>query len=644
MKKIIYRILLYTYPVILFLALSILNNGAPDWSLTLFGKGIYIVKGMFYYNDLWIGIAIFAACLLLLYLVSSFIYSLTNRLAASYTVVAVIGYVFYIANYYRTLITGKVLTPDDLTFVGDMGFILSVADVRINTGVVVSFVLVFGALAACYYMEYHLKKHYEFKEFKPRFFKEFKSNFDLKRWLCSGIPVIVLGLCFTPTGARQIGRMYPDQYGITPAEVYSKYSPLLGFWVTAESEQWSVDTDFGKRYDRQWMEAVYEQIYSLTDQMEQGEKSEEKPNVIVIMSEAFWDPTKLENIEFSHDPIPNMHALAGEYTSGQIVSPVFGGTTCNPEFEVLTMNSMSFLKSSEIPYQQPEQYIAQNDTKTLPRQFKNNGYSTVAVHSYEKSFFNRDVIYPQIGFDQFIASEDMPDAWYEGYYIADDYFYDKVIEQIEQATDPLFLFGITMENHYEYFPGKFVWNEFTSHSPMLSEEQCDYVNSYLQGVNNADRGLAKLLYYLQYSDKSTIVFFFGDHLPIIDKPAFDIYCALDFFSSDDSFEWTTQDYKHMYSTPYLLWRNDKVEKQELGDFSPVYIGPLLLQEAGLSKNVYAQYLLSGFDQHKVMHKSFPLDQEEEFIKNLYYMQFDYGRNFTGGGENYIMEQLSRMMD
>lgn len=47
-----------------------------------------------------------------------------------------------------------------------------------------------------------------------------------------------------------------------------------------------------------------------------------KPNIIFVMSEAFWDPTLLKEVSFSEDPIPYFRSLQKDQTSGVMLSPV----------------------------------------------------------------------------------------------------------------------------------------------------------------------------------------------------------------------------------------------------------------------------------------------------------------------------------
>ena len=64
-----------------------------------------------------------------------------------------------------------------------------------------------------------------------------------------------------------------------------------------------------------------------------------KPDVIVVMSESLWDPTRLESVKLSADPMP----VIRENQAGSVFSPEFGGLTANVEFEALTGFSNAFL-------------------------------------------------------------------------------------------------------------------------------------------------------------------------------------------------------------------------------------------------------------------------------------------------------------
>lgn len=134
-----------------------------------------------------------------------------------------------------------------------------------------------------------------------------------------------------------------------------------------------------------------------------------KPNVVFILSEAFWDITKIPGISFGKDPLVNFRKLKKEGTSGNVIAPTYGGKTQWTEFELLTGNMMKFLPFGSMPY---EQYV-KKPLPSIVREFKKNGYETIGLHTYEKTFFNRDKAYPLLGFDTFFGVEDLVDPKYK---------------------------------------------------------------------------------------------------------------------------------------------------------------------------------------------------------------------------------------
>ena len=101
---------------------------------------------------------------------------------------------------------------------------------------------------------------------------------------------------------------------------------------------------------------------------------DEKPDIIIVMSESFWDPTRLPGVKITPDPIANVRKLR----SGSMFSPEFGGMTANVEFEALTGFSNAFLPYGSIPYQQ---YV-RGTMPSLATFLKSEGYRTRAIHPF----------------------------------------------------------------------------------------------------------------------------------------------------------------------------------------------------------------------------------------------------------------------
>ncbi|MBR6543226.1 MAG: sulfatase-like hydrolase/transferase, partial [Anaerotignum sp.] len=175
----------------------------------------------------------------------------------------------------------------------------------------------------------------------------------------------------------------------------------------------------------------------------------QNPDVIVVLSEAFWDPTTLNGVTYSSDPLKNYRRIAAEHPSGKMVSCTFGGGTVRPEFEVLTGMTTNMLPSGNVPYQQ---YVFE-DIFSYARHFKNQGYDTVGVHTYQRDFYERDRAYPLLGIDTWLGEYDLhaEHHWNSGPYITDETIAEEVIYQLEQPHETgLFLHVITMENHSMY--------------------------------------------------------------------------------------------------------------------------------------------------------------------------------------------------
>ena len=69
----------------------------------------------------------------------------------------------------------------------------------------------------------------------------------------------------------------------------------------------------------------------------EGRTSDEtKPNIIFIMNESLYDIQKLESLQLSEDPLARLKSYQEQFIKGEVLSPSYGGNTCQVEYEVLT--------------------------------------------------------------------------------------------------------------------------------------------------------------------------------------------------------------------------------------------------------------------------------------------------------------------
>jgi hypothetical protein len=293
---------------------------------------------------------------------------------------------------------------------------------------------------------------------------------------------------------------------------------------------------------------------------------------------------QLPNVKFDPDPIPNYRAIMAETGGGRTVSPTFGGKTAIVEFEVLTGNSMAFLPIGSIPYQQ---YVTA-PVAALPWEFKKNGYDTVAVHTYEKTFFNRVNAYPKLGFDRFVSEEDMEDPEYKGPFISDEAFVDQILKQLKDPArkNPLFAFGISMENHFSYDGHKFDGFDISVSGSGLTADDTQTVRNYAQGIRDADRAIGRLVAELREYKEPTYVLVFGDHLGIL-RENFGAYVHSGFLHSADEAQWTDAERLSMYAPPFFVWNNfgtidpaAALPRRDFGYVRAPFLGNLVLDQLG----------------------------------------------------------------
>lgn len=310
------------------------------------------------------------------------------------------------------------------------------------------------------------------------------------------------------------------------------------------------------------------------------EELEKPPNIIVVLSEAFWDITQMKNLKFSRDPIPFFHSLQEEYTHGTLLSPMFGGGTANVELEVLTGLSMRFFPEGSIPY---EQYIKQ-PTDSLASLLHAQGYNTTAISPFYNWFFNSSEVYKDLGFSRFISLEYFNPDEYVGPYIGDHAVAKRIIEESGKSPGPDFIFANTMENHYHYFPGKFKRNtiDITGDAPA---DAIGIAETYAQGAQGADRMLQELVTYFNRLHEPTVLVWFGDHLPSLEK--YYVYEQTKYISGEDDPGFLEK----MHNTPVLVWSNylPRENKEEL-HMSPSFLGPYVLQLTGRKGSDYTDYL------------------------------------------------------
>lgn len=358
----------------------------------------------------------------------------------------------------------------------------------------------------------------------------------------------------------------------------------------------------------------------------------QQPDIIVVMSESFWDPTRLPGVNFNTDPIPTVR----KFQSGHVFSPEFGGMTANVEFEALTGFSKAFLPTGSIPYQQ---YI-RGSVPSLASFFKEQGYATRAVHPFRAFFWNRGNVYQHLGFDAFMSEETMPELEKSGTLASDDAMVSEMIKEAESIEQPFFFFAVSLQGHGPYAASRYPDSklEVTGHAPEHAREA---IKAFAQGASEADASLLRLMKWAKSRERETILVFFGDHLP----PLGPAYVDTGFMTARVASRTApAADMAREHETPLVLWSSKSGIQRETGTISPAFLPLHILNMAGVSHPFYTDFLGALHDQYAVIdnHVLFATDgatQENwqrnaewpKLVRDYQLIQYDqmFGQDYAG---------------
>lgn len=305
----------------------------------------------------------------------------------------------------------------------------------------------------------------------------------------------------------------------------------------------------------------------------------QRANVILVMSESFWDLRELKGLDLDFDPTPTYRALVENGFGFHLVTPTFGGGTCDPEFEVLTGLPVKYFPPGSRAYQQ---YV-QRPIPSIARLFKHNGYRAAAVHTHYRWYWNRDRVYKFAGFDSFTGIEDMSLPERKGLYASDRQLVKALVEKSRRTTEPYFLFAISVQNHGPYDRDRYDRYDHPVRSGMLSPTATTELRNYSQGLIDADSSLRELVAFVDGQQAPTVLVFFGDHLPSTGA----LFADTGFFSDSLS---PLEDRMRRYVEVGVVHANFDIPRPHGRLFSTAYLPLYIAELAGVERPAFYAYL------------------------------------------------------
>ena len=326
----------------------------------------------------------------------------------------------------------------------------------------------------------------------------------------------------------------------------------------------------GVRKPEEYSEAAVTKI--MREITVESDVPEQRINVIFVQLESFFDPSEIKHLALSENPTPYFSSLKTAYPSGYLTVPVIGAGTVNTEFEVLTGLDLMHFGLGEYPY---ESILIEKTCESVAYNLRNLGYSAHAIHNHNRDFYARDVVYPNLGFERFIALEDMPNVQYTPTgWAKDEVLLDHILDSLELTDGLDFIFTVTAQGHGKY-PEDFDALDFD----VIENEEFEHINSgsfeyYLTQLSQTDSFIRNLLHTLEIYDEDVVTVLYGDHLPVLP------------ITSDDLISGS------LYMTEYVIWSNfglDTADKNLDANELSAYVLSLLGLSEGVITKIHQYY-------------------------------------------------------
>ena len=323
------------------------------------------------------------------------------------------------------------------------------------------------------------------------------------------------------------------------------------------------------------------------------------PDIIMIQLESFFDPMYIKGFTYSHDPVPFFRHLKEEETSGFLTVPVVGAGTANTEFECLTGMSTSFFGAGEYPY---NTVLSEQTCESLAYILGDHGYATSAVHNNTGTFYNRNTVFSNMGFDNFIPEEYMYgiERTYTNW-AKDAVLTDVIMDRLDITDAQDFIYTITVQSHGRYPQEEARSDPYITVTPDIEFYDENYnvypLEYYVNQICEVDQFTEELIGRLEERGAPAMVIMYGDHLP-----------ALGFDEDDLTLP-------SLYSTEYVIWDNFGFDMQDT-DLEAEQLGTRILTELGIDGGMIPAF-----------HRAYDGTSEyEEYLELVEYDMF-YGKGY-----------------
>ena len=463
----------------------------------------------------------------------------------SYLSMTIHGGILYILScieYFKYKTSGSHLVISDLLMTKNLSDVGKFASLKITYPLILNFIILVLYIFLTYKNNLNL-------------------NFSLKKRICSCalISLLITVMLATSISSRIFSIFEIETTAATNILESNEQFSDIGFLpylakTTSENLMDIVDPPENYSYDS------IKNLLTNNDTSTSSETTyENTPNVIFIMSESFSDFRVFDSLDIDSDIYSGFDSVGSEGYVGSCVVPTFGGYTTRTEFELLTGLPTYAINTPSVP----QNLLKKQDIiDTIPSYFKSLGYSTSYIHPFSKTFYDRDTLYTEYGFDELYFDDSMT-VETENFrrYISDESVFNQIKSVLQSNESPSYIFATTMQNHQPYYDE--------------TAEGADQLSYYLAGIKETSNQLREFTNWLKDFDEDVLLVFVGDHFPFF-TPDDDVYDRLGV--SDDNAEL-------IYNQKYILWNNydSTIFNKDMDTISAFYI-PYVVTDLINSKN------------------------------------------------------------
>lgn len=235
------------------------------------------------------------------------------------------------------------------------------------------------------------------------------------------------------------------------------------------------------------------------------------PDIVVWLQESATDP-RIFDVPGAALPGLAMHQPdARTRESGWLRVPTWGGSTWLSEFALLTgLTHEDFGAAGQGVFYSVTPHIR----FSLPRLLRSQGYRCVALYPLEKTFYNAESAYQDLGFDQILTPLDFPEWGNKSLatIVEDKDLFAFALKILSGSTSqPLFLYVLSMIQHGPYDP---------LHAPMFGLEHSRLdrptigrFSDWLSRMQKLSDDALDFDRALQATGRDLVFTYFGDHQP-----------------------------------------------------------------------------------------------------------------------------------